>query len=241
MYGKAVCDHLIRGLRGYPIVIVSGLALGIDGIAHRAALAAGLTTVAVPGSGLHASVLYPSAHRPLADEILNHGGALVSEFEPDFHATTWGFPQRNRIMAGLSDAILVIEAAIKSGTLITARLAADYNRDVLVVPGSILSEVSAGPNFLTKLGATPITGSADIVQALGLPAAVAHDRMRTATALKTESTDEQRVAELLAEPTPRDELIRRMGGATSAANTLLTIMEIKGYIKEEMGTVMLNP
>ena len=137
-YGKEACQKLIAGLRGYDIVVVSGLALGIDGIAHKAALDASLTTIAIPGSGLHPSVLYPSSNRQLAEKIVDSGGALLSEFEPMFRPTLYSFPQRNRIMAGISHAVLIVEAEIKSGTLITSRLATDYNREVMAVPGSVL-------------------------------------------------------------------------------------------------------
>ena len=166
-YGKEACQKLIAGLRGHNIVIVSGLALGIDGIAHRAALDAGLTTIAIPGSGLNPSVLYPSSNRQLAEKIIESGGALISEFEPMFKATTYSFPQRNRIMAGISHATLIIEAEIKSGTLITSRLATEYNRDVATVPGSIFSKTSEGPNMLLRLGATPVSSSAHILETLG--------------------------------------------------------------------------
>src|SRR5574344_927429 len=153
-YGKDVCEKLISGLRGYDITIVSGLALGIDSIAHKTALDSGLKTIAVPGSGLDESVLYPSTHKQLAEKILENGGALISEFEPNFRATPYSFPQRNRIMAGISHAVLVIEAETKSGTLITSKFATEYNRDVLTVPGSIFSKNSEGPNMLIRLGAT---------------------------------------------------------------------------------------
>jgi len=101
-YGKSVCEKLIAGLAGYPIVIVSGLALGMDGIAHRAALENNLTTIAIPGSGLDESVLYPASHKNLARDILKNGGCLISELEPQQKAAPWTFPQRNRIMAGLT-------------------------------------------------------------------------------------------------------------------------------------------
>ena len=166
-YGKEACEKLIEGLRGYPIVIVSGLALGIDALAHRAALDAKLPCVAVPGSGLDPKVLYPSTNRRLADEILRTGGALLSEFEPDFRATAWGFLQRNRIMAGLCDAVLVIEAEQRSGSLVTSRFATEYNRDVFTVPGSIFSSSSGGPHMLIKLGATTITSPKELLDALG--------------------------------------------------------------------------
>ena len=129
-YGREAAERIIKGLAGYPIVIVSGLATGIDGIAHRAALDAGLLTVAFPGSGLDASVLYPRTNLALAKEIVEAGGALVSEFEPNFRAAPWTFPQRNRLMAGISQGTLVIEAEERSGTLITARLAVEYNKNV---------------------------------------------------------------------------------------------------------------
>lgn len=174
-YGKMVVEHLIGGLSGYPICIVSGLALGVDTLAHRHALIAGLNTIAVPGSGLDDSVLYPQSNLSLAHEILEHGGTLLSEYEPRFKATEWSFPRRNRIMAGMSHATLVIEAGEKSGTLITARLATDYNRELLVVPGNIFSENSKGVHQFLKLGATPVTSPDDILDALSITkSAVAH-------------------------------------------------------------------
>ena len=141
-YGEDACRTLIAGLKGYPVVIVSGLANGIDRISHEAALDTGLITVSFPGSGLDDTVLYPKAQYQLAMQILHSGGALVSEFENDFKSTLWSFIQRNRLMAGLSHATLVIEAKHKSGSRVTAKLATDYNRDVLAVPGSIFSENS---------------------------------------------------------------------------------------------------
>ena len=178
-YGRQAVEVLIKGLAGYPIVIVSGLALGIDSLAHEAALATGLKTIAVPGSGLHPDVLYPRAHMRLAERILEAGGAPLSEYAPHFQARPESFPERNRIMAGMSHAVLVIEAATRSGTLITAKLTADYNRDLLVVPGSIFSPTSFGPHLFLSLGATPITTSADILKALGLEAKVVPAAERT--------------------------------------------------------------
>ncbi len=136
-YGETACQEIIKGLEGYPIVIVSGLALGIDTIAHQTALRVGLKTIAVPGSGLGDKVLYPRSNMSLRDSILKAGGCMLSEFKEDFAVTNWSFPMRNRIMAGLSHAVLIIEAEEKSGSLITARLGMEYNRDVLVLPGSI--------------------------------------------------------------------------------------------------------
>ena len=165
-YGKEVCERLIAGLAGYPIVIVSGLALGIDSVAHAAALKAGLKTIAFPGSGLNEQVIYPEEHKPLAKQIVAAGGALVSPFARDQIGVYWSFPTRNRLMAGISHAVLIIEAGQGSGTLGTAEYATQLNRDLLVVPGPIFSPLSYGPHYLIENGATPITCSEDILEAL---------------------------------------------------------------------------
>lgn len=238
-YGREACERMIEGLRGYPVVIVSGLALGIDALAHRTALSAKLSCVAVPGSGLDRKVLYPSTNRGLAEEILKKGGALISEFEPDFQATAWSFPQRNRIMAGLSDAVLVIEAEQRSGTLITSRLAAEYNRDVFTVPGSIFSANSAGPHQLLRLGATPITSSSELLEALKLSAEGGSASGGKTADYSDCSAEELRVIELLKEPLTRDTIIEKLALPVSRANTLLSMLEIKGHIKETLGEIHL--
>jgi len=231
-YGADACEKIIEGLTGSSIVIVSGLALGIDALAHRAALRAGLKTVAVPGSGIHQKVIYPRTNLSLAEEIVEKGGALLSEYEPDFHATTWSFPARNRIMAGLSRAVLVIEADERSGTLITARLATEYNRDVYVVPNGIFSPGSRGSNKLLKQGAYPITDATDILELLGLKNDGASFQERLPFDL---SPEEQKIFDLLAEPMPRDELLRSARISAMDGNTLLSVMEIKGLIIERGG------
>ena len=236
-YGKAVCQKLIEGLRDYSITIVSGLALGQDGIAHRAALKTGLPTVAVPGSGLGEKVLYPSSHRDLAEEIIDSGGAMISEFADDFIATPYSFPQRNRIMAGMSDATLVIEAELKSGTLITSKYAIEYNRDVFTVPHSIFSKTSEGPHMLLRLGATPITQSSDIITALGLRP---RDELLQVRDYSDCSTDERELIDILHEPLSRDEIIRRLGKPVYVTQTILATMEIKGLIEEVMGEIHLK-
>ncbi len=237
-YGKDVCEKLISGLRGYNICIVSGLALGIDGIAHKAALDAGLMTIAVPGSGLHESVLYPSTHRQLAEKILEARGGLISEFEPKFRATPYSFPQRNRIMAGMSHAVLVIEAEIKSGTLITSKFATEYNRDVLTVPGSIFFKNSEGPNMLIRLGATPVRNSEDILEALDFK--INETPQNLELKYSDCSPEEMLVVKILNEPLEKDELIRQIKMPVSKASTVISIMEIKGLIKESMGEIRLT-
>ena len=224
-YAKQVIDYLFAGLAGYPIGIVSGLALGVDGLAHQAALKNNLYTLAVPGSGLDRGVLYPASHRSLAEEILDHGGGLLSEYPPETPAATWTFPQRNRIMAGLTHATLLIEAGPKSGTLITARLAVDYNRELLAVPGNIFSQNSYGTHQFIKLGATVITEPEDIMIALGLEPEKQNIKSRPLL-----SPLEEKVISLLHEPRDKDDLIRALALPGADANILLMQMEMKGYI-----------
>lgn len=236
-YGKEVCQKLISGFRGFPIVIVSGLAIGIDSIAHRSALTAGLKSIGVPGSGLDPKVFYPSLSRQLSENVLEAGGALISEFEPEFKATAWSFPQRNRIMAGLSDAVLVVEAELKSGTLITSRLANEYNREVFTVPGSIFSKNSEGPHMLIRLGATPVTSSKELLEALGFKQEKAEEKSE----LKYADCSEQElnVVKILGTPMPKDELMAKTNLPIGEINAVLSIMEIKGLIKESMGEIHL--
>lgn len=234
-YGRQAIEHLIGGLRGYPIVIVSGLAYGVDASAHKNALEVGLATVAVPGSGLDWNVLYPRANVGLAREILKSDGALLSEFEPEQKANDYTFPQRNRIMAGMSHATLIIEAKEKSGSLITARLTAEYNRELLVVPGSIFSAESRGTHQFLKLGATPVTSSEDILRALGIKT-----EEKSKVVHKDLSRDEVRVLEIISSPCSRDELIQALGLPISESNILLSTMEIKGVIVEELGVIRMR-
>ncbi len=229
-YGKRVVEYLIGGLRGYPISIISGLALGIDTLAHEAALSAGLHTLSVPGSGLDDSVIYPSRNKSLARKILENGGGLLSEFEPTLHAAQWTFPKRNRIMAGLADAVLLIEATEKSGTLITARLTADFNRELLVVPGSIFSESSKGTHQFLKLGATPVTSPEDILDIFGLTPT------DTPTLFNTSFSDEElTVLAILSEPKDHDTIIRLLPYPSNESLTLLMKMELAGHIQESNG------
>lgn len=232
-YGKQVVEYLITGLRGYPVSIISGLARGIDALAHETALNTGLYTLAVPGSGLDDSILYPRQNKRLAHRILESGGGLLSEFDPLFTATLWSFPQRNRIMAGLSHATLVIEAGEKSGTLITARLTADYNRELLVVPGNIFSEHSKGPHQFLKIGATPVTTPEDIVLVLGL-APRESDVHDTSSSLSLADIEKE-ILSLLSEPRDRDTLIRMLSRPAHEVSVLLMQLELRNFIREEGG------
>ncbi len=234
-YGRQACEKIIEGLKGYPIVIVSGFAMGIDSIAHKKSMQVGLKTMVFPGSGLSDEAIYPKTNARMMEEVVKNGGCLLSEFEPDFKATQWSFPMRNRLMAGISKAVLIIEAEEKSGTLITARLATEYNRDVLAVPGSIFSPNSKGTNKLLKQGATPVFSSEDVLEALGFET----KKEKQATLFDDLSLEEEKVIKMLREPMPRDDLLRAVKMPAGEANSLLSVMEIKGLIKEELGEIKL--
>ncbi len=230
-YGKEACEMLIKGLRGYPIVIVSGLALGIDTIAHEAAIDAGLTTIAFPGSGLDDSIIYPRVNRKLAEKILYANGCLLSEFENNQKTNDWLFPARNRLLAGISQATLIIEATHKSGSRITTKFATEYNRDVLAVPGSIFSTNSEAPNELIRMGATPITNSEELLESLGFQVT----KQPPLDLFPQASLDEQEILKFLASPMRRGDLIRALGLPTHIANILISQMEMKGMIKDMGG------
>lgn len=230
-YGQEACQKLITGLAGYPISIVSGLALGVDTCAHKAALAAGLHTLVVPGSGLGDEVLYPRSNRTFAKEILAAGGGMLSEYAPDQASHIHFFPERNRLMVGLADAVLVIEAGPKSGTLITARLASEYNRDLLCIPHRIGDPHSFGPHLFIRLGAALVCEPLHILEALGIP-----PRETSSTAVPTDLEDiELAIWTILEEPKTRDEILRGASGAAGEVLTALVALELRGLIREEFG------
>jgi len=241
-YGEQVCRQLIADLAPYPIIIVSGLAIGIDSIAHEAALASGLLTIAVPGSSLDERKIYPQSKLSLARKIIAQGGCLLSEY-PSSHDSgqPWMFPERNRIMAALSDAVLVIEAQERSGTLITARLALDYNKEVLAVPGSVFSNLAKGPHFLLSQGATVVTCAKDIIEALGLEWIDTDVKKKIAKEAETKTLfesctkEEKELISLL--PCSRDALILSLGKPAQNIAMTITLLEIKGLITEQTGKI----
>jgi len=235
-YGKQACISLIKGLAGYPVTIVSGLALGIDGIAHQAAIDERIHTIAIPGSGLSWDVLYPLQHKTLAQDILQNGGALLSEFKDSEIGAPWNFPKRNRLIAGICAMIIVIEAEEKSGTLITARLATDYNKIVGAVPGPITSSTSKGAHQLLKLGAVPITDATDILRELGLDYGAS--RSTRPTCLLTD--EEEKIVSILHDgPKLKDHIMTELELEPSSGNMTFSTLEIKGVIREVLGLVEL--
>ncbi len=231
-YGRETCRQLIRGLKDKPVCIVSGLALGIDALAHQTALEVGLSTLAVPGSGLQDNVIAPASNRRLAFEILNQGGGLLSELSPKQPAEKWTFPSRNRIMAGLAQLVLVIEAGERSGTLITARLAAEYNRDVGAVPGSIREPQSTGTNSLIAEGAYPIISQQYLLQLLDLEDTASSTDNDIPPDL---SPEEQEVLKQLEKPQNREELVEKVSISFTQLQITLTKLEMKGLANESDG------
>ncbi len=175
LYGKQACEMLLPPLVRAGVVLVSGLAHGIDSLAHLACVNEKRPTIAVLGSGPDDSYLYPESNRKLARAILENGGALVSEYPPGTSARPGRFPVRNRIIVGLCRAVLVVQAAKKSGSLITARLTLESNRDLYIVPGPITNDLSTGVNQLMKAGASPVTEARDLLEVFGLAPAVSLD------------------------------------------------------------------
>jgi DNA processing protein len=228
-YGKQVAENIVKDLTLSGLVIVSGLALGIDSLAHLTAVEAGGRTIAVLGSGLDRQSIYPSANRYIADKIIASGGAVISEFPLGAPPLRHHFPQRNRLISGLSLGTLVVEAGEKSGALITARFALEQNREVFAIPGNIYSPVSAGPNQLIKLGAKAVTGAKDIIETLDLAQAACFIENKK---IIPESEEEEKIlAHLACEPIHIDELIRKTKLDTSQINSTLTIMEMKGMVR----------
>jgi DNA processing protein len=224
-YGAAVARMLGRELAAAGLVVVSGLARGIDGEAHRGALEAGGLTVAVLGCGVDRD--YPASHRDLARRIVERG-LVVAEYAPGVEPAPWRFPARNRIIAGLARAVVVVEAREASGALITADLALEEGREVFAVPGEITSSLSAGSNALLRLGATPLTSAADVLEALGVEPAA------PATVELGEKAD-RLLARIRDGPATADELARSSGLAAGELSVLLSELELSGTVHESAG------
>lgn len=226
-YGRQVTEQLAGQLAELGVTVISGLALGVDGIAHQAALEADGNTVAVLPAGL--SRIYPATHRRLASQILKQGGALISEYDNSVkQPMPYFFIARNRLIAGLSNAVLITEAAENSGSLHTARFALEQGIEVLAVPGGINSSTSKGTNNLIKCGATPVTGLQDILHALGLEGQdIPNALKRTAG-----SPDENLLIGLIADGTIEGhQLLQISGLAVDVYNRAMTMLEINGKVR----------
>ena len=229
-YGKQAAERFARGLAGSHVTVVSGLAKGIDTVAHRAALDGGGSTLAVLGSGV--DIIYPGENRALAAQIVERG-ALVSEFPLGTKPDGVNFPRRNRIIAGMAAATLVVEAGTTSGALITAEFALEQGKDVFAVPGNIFSPASRGPNQLIADGARPACELRDILEPLHVEVAVEQQAARQAV---PESEPEGIVLKCLAhEPTHIDEIRRSVCLPMSVVSSALTMLELKGLARHTGG------
>ncbi len=228
-YGKQCTERLVEDLAAYGFCIVSGLALGIDAVAHETALVAHAPTIAFLGCGCDDAMMETTPNAKLAKRIWDEGGAVASEFPPGTPPLKQHFPMRNRLIASLAAATVVVEAAEKSGSLITAKLALEENREVLAVPGPIWSAQSKGTNMLLKLGAKVCTDARDVLNALAL------DRPDLVTQARSElplNPDEERLSLLLDEPRHVDELARLSGMQSGPVSSLLSVLELKGLAKK---------
>lgn len=226
-YGREVARGLARELAHNGVTVVSGLALGIDATAHEAAIEAGGRTLAVLGSGV--DQIYPAKNRKMA-LALTQQGALISEYSLGTRPEASNFPPRNRIISGLSLAVVVIEAGQRSGALITAKFAAEQGRDVFAVPGSILQPSSAGCNALIQDGAQPLLSINDLLEQLHLERAAVQSEARQTIAV--DPTERLLLEHLSSEPVHLDEIVRLAATPAAQVSSLLAMMELKGLVRQ---------
>ncbi len=228
-YGRTVAPYLIEPLLQTGVTIVSGLAYGVDGQMQQLAIQNHKRTIAVLGGGLDDKCLYPKQHALLAQEILDNGGALISEYPIGTPALKQHFVARNRIISGLSVATVIIECNLKSGSLITAKYALEQNRNVYAVPGPIYAEMSQGPNNLIKMGAKLITQAGDILDDLNLKSLP--EQKQAQSEFGDNPIETQILSLLNFEPVNINDIIRTLGLETGAVTSALTFLEIKGRVK----------
>jgi DNA processing protein len=227
-YGKQAAYSFARELTQAGVIVVSGMAFGIDSVAHLGAMEAGGKTIAVLGNSLESAAIYPRANLDLSKKIVNNG-LLVSEYPVGTTMQKGTFPARNRIMAGMTLGTLVVEAAKESGSLITANLALEFNREVFSIPGPIFVESSEGTNELIKKGAKLVTNAKEILEELNLEKV---EQIRKAREIIPATKEEEIVLKILsAEPTHIDNIIKLTKLKTAAISSTLIMMEMKGMIK----------
>ncbi len=226
-YGKEAARHIVTGLAQSGLTIVSGLAVGIDTVAHTVALESGGRTIAVLGCGV--DVIYPDRNKHLAEQIIQNG-AIISEYPMQTRPNAINFPPRNRIISGLSLGTLIVEAREKSGALITKEFALEQGRDVFAVPGSIFNQTSGGTHRLIKDGAGLVTCAEDILDALNLTTLSTHQEM--AATLPDDPTEAMLMEHLSHEPLHVDVLCRASGLPTAVVSATLAMMELKGYVRQ---------
>ncbi|MDP2741750.1 MAG: DNA-processing protein DprA, partial [bacterium] len=258
-YGKRITEQLVTEIAGAGITIVSGFMYGGDEAAHSATVRAGGRTIAVMPCGIN--IIHPAYQEKLYNDILKgrpgghpgHPGLIISEYEGDFLPQTWSYVQRNRIVAGLSKAILVVEAGLNSGSLITAALAKRYSRKIFAVPGQITSEVSKGTIKLIKEGAEVVTEARDILsfykvlvnESSGSPSSATFARLSSgspssATFARFGALEQKIIEQLKREPMEADTIARTLGMSVAKIGTTLSLMQLKGFINQESGKYYIN-
>lgn len=224
-YGKSVTEKIVHALAEHNVTIISGLALGIDSIAHKAALKFNTPTIAVMARGLNG--IYPASHFSLSREIVKAGGALISTYPADMPAQPYHFLERNRIISGLSSIVIVTEAAVKSGTLNTASHALEQGKDVFAVPGNITSPMSAGCNRLIRQGAQPLIDTSDILSALGIKS----QKTTPQIPVRKNKTEQLIINAILAGAKDTNQIINATNISPSSIFVTLSTLEIAGIIE----------
>lgn len=228
MYGRTVTESLVSVLSASGLTIVSGLAKGVDGTAHRAAIESGGRTIAVLGGGIFN--IYPPEHVKLAEQIAQGSGAVVSEFAPDLPSVPGNFPSRNRIIAGLSLGVLVTEAAIDSGSLITARSAVEGGREVFAVPGPITSPLAEGPSSLIQTGAKLVFRATDVLEELNIEERKEKEKARSTLPISSQEAAVLQILELEAKHI--DQIVRESGRSAADISSTIALLELKGLVRE---------
>ncbi|NMB48451.1 DNA-protecting protein DprA [Candidatus Kuenenbacteria bacterium] len=228
-YGKQAVTDIVSELTNQGITTVSGLAIGIDAIVHEVTVSKGGRTIGVLGSGISDNDIYPAINRSLGQKVLDNGGLLISEYPPGTVPIKQNFPQRNRIISGLSVATLIIEAPETSGALLTAKYALEQNRDVLAIPGSIYSANAVGPNNLIKMGAKLVTSANDVLEVLNMKQVKEFIDNRKVV---PDTQEEALILQIIGvEPCHVDEIIKTTGLTTAQVNSTLILMEMKGKVR----------
>lgn len=233
-YGTSATYSITTELVASGLTIISGLAIGIDAIAHDAALKTGGHTIAVLGSGIDDKTITPRRHTHIAKKILKHGGALVSELPPGTPAAKYTFPKRNRIIAGLSVGILVTEARQKSGSLITAQYALDNNREVFAIPHPITSKTGQGTNALLQEGAHLVTKASDILDTLSIEQKISQKKN---ISLPTDTLSNEIIQQLASSQLHIDDLIRQNKESSTSIQQALLQLELLDIVKKESGGI----
>jgi DNA processing protein len=232
IYGRKATEDIISSLVSQNIIIVSGLALGIDGIAHQATLNNNGQTIAVLGNGL--DTIYPTVHTQLAQKILANNGLILSEYPPRTPSYPGNFPMRNRIIAGLSMVTIIIEASLKSGSLLTAKAALEYNREIMALPHNWYGSNGEGPNQLIKMGASILTSPTDILDYLNI-------KSPSKIKLIADSPQQETILNILSlEPTHVDMIILKSKLPANEVGSTLTLMEMKGLLRHIGGNMYIK-